>query len=225
MPKTTCTRRSLLLAPLFAAPAARAALAAPVPRGVPASGQLRFQVLRGESPIGTHALGFAVNNDVLTVTITIKIAVNVGPVTVFRYEMQGTENWRDGRFASLNTTTNDDGTHHTVAIRRTNDGLFIQSAGFPDRTVPPLAAPLTHWSMATLSGPLLSPQDGQPIQGAVTQAGTQDVMLADGRSVRATGYDIATHTPTQDWYDAEQIWVGLRAKTSEGSIVNYRRLA
>jgi hypothetical protein len=222
---TAFTRRSLLFSPLFVLPAIRTAVAAPIQAGIPSSRRLNFEVFRGGSPIGTHTLTFAINNDELVVTIDIKIAVNVGPLTVFRYGMQGTEHWRGGRFVALDTTTNDDGDHHTVSIRRTDGGLFIQSAGFPDRTAPPLAAPLTHWSMASLSGPLLSPQDGQPMQATVTAAGAQDVTLADGRSVRATGYNISTHTPTQDWYDAEQIWVGLHAKTKDGSLIDYHRSA
>jgi hypothetical protein len=222
-PPAKLSRRSAVLGALLAIPAARMARAAPVMAGIPANRQLRFQVMRGDSVIGSHALTFSGPDAALTVDIAIKIAVSVGPVTVFRYEMQGRETWTGGQFASLTTTTNDDGKHRAVSIRRAGDGLFVQSAGFPDRTLPGRTTPLTHWSLANLSGPLLSPEDGQPIEGAVTPAGRQTIQLADGRAIAATGYDIAIHTPTRDWYDDDKIWAGLQAKPRDGSVIDYRR--
>jgi hypothetical protein len=185
---------------------------------------LTFDIFRNESRIGTHKLGFTLASDRLVVSIDIKIAVAVGPITVFRYTMAGEEIWQGGRFSALNTTTNDNGEHHMVAIQRANEGLVVQSSGLPPRTLPGQTAPLTHWSVASLSGPLLSPQDGEPMQAAVTPIAPQPIPLADGRAVTAKGFDIATHTPTQDWYDSEQIWVGLRAKIRDGSVTVYRRL-
>jgi hypothetical protein len=61
------------------------------------------------------------------------------------------------------------------------------------------------------------------MQVSVTPAAAQAIALADGRAVRGTGFDITTHTPTQDWYDAEAIWLGLRAKIRDGSVMEYRR--
>jgi hypothetical protein len=195
-----------------------------MPIGVPPSRQLAFEVFRNDSRIGTHALSFTIANDRLVVNIDIKIAVAVGPITVFRYTMAGEEIWQGGRFFALNTTTNDNGEHHQVAIQRTAEGLVVQSSGLPQRTLPGQTAPLTHWSVASLSGPLLSPQDGQPIVASVTPIAPQPIPLADGRAVTAKGFDISTHTPTQDWYDSEQVWVSLRAKIRDGSVTEYRRL-
>ena len=220
---TTLTRRTAVFGALLAIPATRAAWAASAMVGIPANRRLQFQVMRGDSVIGTHALTFTGTDAELNVEIAIKIAVSVGPVTVFRYEMQGRETWLGGQFATLTTTTNDDGKHRNVAIRRVGDGLVVQSAGFPDRTLPGKTTPLTHWSLANLSGPLLSPEDGQPIEGAVTAVGRQNIQLADGRAIAATGYDIAIHTPTRDWYDDSKIWAGLQAKPRDGSVIDYRR--
>jgi hypothetical protein len=195
------------------------------PRGVPTSGKLVFEMVRNGSQIGTHSLNFALAAGRLTVTININTAVNIGPITVSRYTMVGTEVWEDGRFTALNTTTNDDGDHHQVAIRRTGDEFVIQSSGLPTRTQSGNAAPLTHWSLASLMGPLLNPQDGQPMPARITPIGTRGVQLADGRTVRGTGYDIEFHTPTQDWYDTDGIWLGLQAKIRDGSLLDYRRLS
>ena len=218
-PIPALTRRAVLLSPLLALPAA----AAPVMEGVPPGRRLQFQVMRGDSVIGSHALSFSVDGDALTVTIAVRIAVSMGPVTVFRYEMQATETWSSGQFVGLTSTTNDDGKHRQVSIRRNGDGLSVQSAGFPARTLPGGTTPLTHWSMATLTGQLFSPEDGQPVVGRVSPAGRQTVRLADGQAVPATCFDLAIHTPTRDWYDERQLWVALQARTRDGSVVDYRR--
>ena len=218
------TRRSLMLGPLLTVPVVPRALGASMPAGIPPSRQLAFEVFRNDSRIGTHTLGFTLANDRLVVSIDIKIAVAVGPITVFRYTMAGEEIWQGGRFAALNTATNDNGEHHQVTIQRAGESLVVQSSGLPQRTLPGQTAPLTHWSVASLTGPLLSPQDGQPMVVSVTPIAPQPIPLADGRAVTAKGFDIATHTPTQDWYDSEQIWVGLRAKIRDGSVTEYRRL-
>jgi hypothetical protein len=223
-PSAFLTRRSLMLGSVLALPLVPRAFAASMPGSIPPARRLAFEVYRDASPIGTHTLGFAVAGDHLTVRIDIKIAVDVGPITVFRYTMAGEETWQGDRFVALTTATNDNGEHHHVEIQRDGDALVIQSSGLPNRTVPSPYAPLTHWSSAVLSGPLLSPQDGQPMQVSVKPVGAQAVALADGRSVRATGFDITTHTPTQDWYDPDGVWVGLRAKIRDGSMMEYRRL-
>jgi hypothetical protein len=224
-PIAKLSRRSVVLGSLLAVPATRVAWGAPVVTGIPANRRLQFQIMRGDSVIGSHVLTFNGSEAALTVDIAIKTAVSVGPVTVFRYEMQGRETWTNGQFAGLTTTTNDDGKHRSVSIRRSGDGLFVQSAGFPDRTLPGHITPLTHWLLANLSGPMLSPEDGQPIEGAVTPAGRQNIQLADGRAIPATGYDIAIHTPTRDWYDDNKVWAGLQAKPRDGSTIEYRRTA
>ena len=204
---------------------AQRAVAAQTIRGVPPGGRLMFNVTRKGSQIGTHNLGFTESNGQLLVTIEIKTAVTVGPITVFRYEMSGTEMWEGGRFTALNTITNDDGEHHTLAIRRTGEQLVIETSNLPTRTESARASPLTHWSAAGLTGPLISPQDGRPMPGRVTPIGAETVQGADGRLIHVTGFDLAIKTPTQDWYDANGLWAGLRAHIQDGSTVDYQRLA
>ena len=218
-------RRALMLSALFASSTLSRAFAAAAITGVPPSHRIEFEVLRNGSKIGTHTLSFAVEPDHMVVTIAIRIAVSVGPIVVYRYEMDGEEVWQDGRFTTLDTTTNDNGTHHKVAIRRMADGLEVKSSGFPDSIAAPRAAPLTHWSAAALSGPLLSPQDGQAIQGTISPLGLVTLKQPDGRTIQATAFDLKVRTPTEDWYDANQIWVGLRAMIRDGSTMEYQRQA
>jgi hypothetical protein len=210
-----------LLAPLLAA-GPQGARAETLPVGIPPSRRIAFEVLRNGGPIGTHILTFKPTDNRLTVAIDIHIAAGIGPVTLYRYDMQGTEVWENGQFSALDTTTNDDGTRHVVAMRRAEAGIRVQSTGFPDLTIPTDTLPLTHWYEPALGGPLVSPQDGQPMKATISSAGSRAIILPNGRTVSARGYHIASKTPVQDWFDSEKIWVGLHADAKDGSSIDYK---
>jgi hypothetical protein len=191
--------------------------------GIPANGRLAFAAFRNDSPIGTHTLDFATSGDALTVTIRVHFTVGFGPITLYRYDMQGTERWAGGRFIALDTQTDDDGTAHRVTVRREGAGLRVQSVGRPDQMLDGAALPLTHWAVACMSAPLFNPQDGVPIPDRSTPEGPQTITLPDGRSIAARSYRLNGVMAIQDWYDEHQIWVQLRAKAKDGSQIEYRR--
>ena len=191
--------------------------------GVPANSRLAFAAFRNDSPIGTHTLDFATVGDALTVTIRVHFTVGFGPITLYRYDMQGTEHWVGGRFVALDTQTDDDGTAHRVTVRREGAGLRVQSLGRPDQMLDGAALPLTHWAVACMSAPLFNPQDGVPITDRTTREGAQMITLPDGRSITAHAYRLSGTMPIQDWYDESQIWVQLKARVKDGSQIEYRR--
>jgi hypothetical protein len=208
---------------LMAAGLATLATRARAASGIPGNGRLAFAVFRNDSPIGTHTLDFAAAGDALTVTIRVHFTVGFGPITLYRYDMQGTERWAGGRFAALDTQTDDDGTAHRVTVRREGGGLRVQSVGKPDRMLDGAALPLTHWAVACMSAPLFNPQDGVPITDRTTPEGAQTITLPDGRSIAARAYCLNGAMAIQDWYDDSQIWVQLKAKAKDGSQIEYRR--
>ena len=214
-------RRGLMAAGL--ATFATAARATALPPGVPASGRLAFAAFRNDSAIGTHTLDFAMAGDALTVTIRVHFTVGFGPITLYRYDMQGTERWTGGRFVALDTQTDDDGTPHRVTVRREAAGLRVQSLGKADQMLSGTALPLTHWAVACMSAPLFNPQNGEVIADRVAPEGPQTITLLDGRSIAAKSYRLSGAMAIQDWYDDSQIWVQLRAKAKDGSEIEYRR--
>ena len=192
------------------------------PAGVPPSGRIAFEAFRAGSRIGSHVLEFSQTGDALTVRLDIRFAVGLGPITLYRYTMQGLEQWVGGRFTALETETNDDGTPHRVSVSRNGGGLLVRSSGAPDRHLSANTLPLTHWAIAAMSAPLFNPQDGKPMDCRVTPAGATAVTLPGGRVVGAQEYAMTGEVSLQDWYDAQQMWVMLQAKGKDGVEIIYR---
>ena len=194
------------------------------PAGVPVAGPLTFQVSRNGSPIGTHSLDFAQDGDTTTVRIDAAFRIGFGFITLYRYRHQGVEIWRGGTFASLHTTTNDNGTAFEMRADRVPSGIRIQATGLADRIAASGTLPLTHWSVAAMASPLFNPQTGKMLRETCKPQGPGTVKLADGRAIRATSYALAGEAPMQDWYDSAKLWAALDGQGKDGSQINYRRI-
>ena len=160
----------------------------------------------------------------MRVAIDAQFRVGFGPITLFRYTHQGVEQWRGGRFYSLVTETDDNGTRHSVNAQRGPDGIVIKAAGQPDVLAPETALPLTHWSVAAMKTRLFNPETGKMLEETARAAGAGTVTLADGQAIPATGYTLAGEAPIKDWYDDSGMWAALDAVGRDGSHIAYRRV-
>jgi hypothetical protein len=213
-------RRALLAAPL-----ALAAARARAGTGEPVSGRLGFSVVRKGSEIGTHALTFRRAGAVLEVQIDVRMAIGIGPITLFRYRHTGVETYREDRFAELATTTDNDGEALHVTARREAAGVVVDSSKLGRQTLPAAALPLTHWNIANMAAPLFNPQDGKPMDLTVAPRGTTRVALASGAEVSASEFALTGEATLEDWYDTSDVWTALRATLKDGSVLEYRRIA
>jgi hypothetical protein len=191
--------------------------------GYPATDSLNFQVSRNGAPIGTHKLEFSRAGRDLTVHIDAAFRVGFGFITFYRYHHVGVERWRDGHFDSLETTTNDNGREFQVLARRTPGGVTIQATGVPDQTVAEDTLPLTHWAMAAMTAPLFNPETGKMLRETARPRGAKMIDLANGTSIKATGFTLKGDAPIEDWYDDSQVWAALDAVGQDGSRISYRR--
>ena len=194
------------------------ALAAPPPR-------LMFEIWRNGRKIGSHAVSIVGGSGSQTVTITAELLVKLGPIPLFRYRHDAKEVWRDGHFMELTTLTVSNGRRQSVTARREGESIAIAMGAGAAITAPGDAHPLTHWNPAVLNGPLFNPQDGTLMHESVARAPDQTVRLADGRTVSATRYALTGKAEITDWYDLQQSWTALRGRVSDGSYVDYRRIA
>jgi hypothetical protein len=211
----------------LAAPMAGRAAAADIPEGVPASGSLRFEIWRKGSLIGHHEMRFNRHDSALAIESQVEMSAGWGPFTFYRYRHHGIERWAGGAFADLSTHTNDNGKILTVTAARTAQDVTIdatKNAKHADWTMPPTALPLTHWNKAAMTRPIFNPQTGKPIKQAFQPRGIDTIALADGRQVRAHHYFLPAKVRLDEWYDAQGLWVGLRAVVKDGSVLEYRRM-
>ena len=96
-------RSTLLTASLgFAAltPTAFAQDPSPSPQ---AGEEIVFDVYRkGDVEFGSHTVSFSEDGGDLIATTSIRLRAGLGPVTVFRYEHDNTERWRDDQRSNPN---------------------------------------------------------------------------------------------------------------------------
>ena len=195
--------------------------AAPGMSGVPADDRISFRVMRNGSDIGFHTLRFTPQPNGLNIRITVRIAVSLGPITLFRYQLDGVEQWHDGRVVRLTASTDDDGTHETMQATRGAQGLWVTGNKIARYLAPPDALPATHWNEAELDAPWINPQDGRLLHPTVTPLGPGPVEIAPGRNATEQRFDISGDVHMQICYTQAHRWAGLTFNARDGSLVRY----
>jgi len=197
-------------------------LALPGPSGaatVPSDGALKFDVLRGGKTIGSHIMTFADGGQ--SVDIKTKIAVKVVFITVYRFELDAHEDWKDGKLAALTSTSNNDGVKHTLSAKASGAGLAVTVDGKVTQADASII-PATLWREDTVNqSVLLNALDGSELNISVADKG-QDFVEVAGAMVKAHHYVLSGDLERELWYDAKGVLVHIRLTGSDGSAVDYR---
>jgi len=196
-------RRELIMAGAGLMLAPGAALAAMPPR-------LAFAVFRNGSKVGEHVVQFSGDDAARTATTSVAMTVKVGPVPVYKYKHSAVEKWVDGKWVSVETTTNGNGKVTNVTARQM--GSYVQING-PAGAVrgPANALPLSHWNQGNFGKPLFNQQEGKMLKVTCTQ-------------VKAGHWQVRGEAEIDDFYDAAGAWTGLKGKLEDGSSMEYRRI-
>ncbi|MEH6696986.1 MAG: DUF6134 family protein [Hyphomonas sp.] len=203
---------TLLAVPAWAdnTPAPSPANTMEAPSWQPKNGdRIAFDVLRKGKPFGTHTVSFAVDPDgTLTATTDVRLKAGLGPITVFRYELDATETWKDGTLVALKGAVDDDGKDGTVTAAREGDVLEVKGTEYTGEA--PLGIlPSSHWNFAqTTAKQLLSTEDGELLKVKVIDKGMDTVSVA-GKSVEARHYLMDSAIDVDLWYDDQGRWVKL----------------
>lgn len=207
--------------------AATAPAFAQYPDIAPADGErIVFDVYRGNSEFGTHELSFTRNGDGLEVDIAIRLRAGFGPITVFRYEHDSTEVWRDGRLVSLDARTLKDGDTYEVSAGSVDGALAVDGEG-PDRgsfetRYDPGILPSSHWhGYPDGTYPLLNTEFGTELGVEVVYIGREEIE-ADGRTIMAEHYRLNSELQLDIWFDENGRWAKC-AFTARGQDITYVR--
>ena len=171
---------------------------------------LAFAVFRNDAKIGEHHVVFAGEGEALTATTEAEMVVRLGPVPVFKYRHHAVEAVRSGAFANLETRTTANGKLEHVVAERTAGGVDVDCpAG--RLTLAANVSPMNHWNLKAFPGPFFNPETGKLMRVSVTRAGP-------GR------WAIRGEVEMDDVYDDQGAWLAARAKATDGSTVEYRRI-
>ncbi len=197
-----------------AAPAAAAdGLDTPPPQ------RLAFDVTRGGKAFGRHVVDFARDGDSLTVTVDVDLQVRFGPFTPFTYRHDVREVWRDGVLETLTATTLKGGDVFGVEVERVGSTLAVTGPAY-EGPASLATIPTTWWNKGVLTlGELLNTETGALMPVTVTEVGAETVIAA-GRPVATTKYEVVGTTTVELWYDADGRWVKC-AFDGRGARVEY----
>lgn len=190
---------------------------------VPPAGRLAFRIMRQGSKIGEHVSTFEVKDDLLTICASAEIVVHLMGIPVFRYAHQAVERWQAGRFMSLETKTNDDGTHFWVRVEREAAGLAVLGSVQPRYVAPAEALAMTHWNRAELSVPKINPQKGDLLRPKVADRGVERIPSAAGGPIAAHRYNFTGQAILDVWYDTDEHWAALAFLGGDQSLITLER--
>ena len=184
---------------------------------------LKFAVYRDDSEIGTHSLVFHHKDDALDVSIKTDIAVKVPliGITLYHFEHEGHEIWKNGALAALQSKTDEDGTAHHLTVQRDGSKLDVDGDGRTG-TSDPSIIPASLWNHGIVdSSVLLNTLDGREMDVAIAEKGTDEVMVG-GNPVLARHFVISGGLQREVWYDADKRLVKVQFVGKDGSTITYR---
>ena len=185
--------------------------------------RLDFAVYRDDSEIGTHSYVFHRKNDALDVTIKTNIAVKVPLVgiTLYHFEHEEHETWKNGSLAALQSKTDEDGTAHHLTVKRDGSKLDVDGDGRTG-TSDPSIIPASLWNHGLVdSSVLLNTLDGREMKIDVAKKGTDEVMVG-GSPVQARHFVISGGLKREVWYDGDERLVKVQFVGKDGSTITYR---
>lgn len=182
--------------------------------------KLIYKVLRKGDVIGRHEVEFENEHDgTLKVEIETDVKVKLAFVTVYRFEHEGKEMWRDGNLVSYRSKTNDDGKRKFLQLSGSRQSVTAEgSAGRFEFSQPVMPASL--WHNATINqSALMNTLDGHMMAVSIAEVG-EDMIWAGGQNIQAMHYVMTGDLEREMWYANGRL-VHLRFKGSDGSTIDY----
>ncbi len=169
----------------------------PLPAIAATSASRSFRIIRDGSDIGTHTLSATKGPNGFEIDITIRIAVKLLGITVYRYEMDNREVWSGGKLQSIQSRVNDDGTDDFVTARRENGKLMIDGSSFTGEA-PDGIVTTSYYNKAFLDRrPWMSTQSGRLLSISVAKGGP-------------SAYKVSGDLVTTLEYDERGEWINSR---------------
>ena len=185
-----------------------------------------FDVLRKGERFGDHSITLDQREDGLHVSVSIRLKVKFAFVTVFRYEHDNHEVWRDGRLVSLSSTTNRNGTDLFVEARRVDGGYEIETKDGTTRVEAETGLmPTSYWHPGTPDRDrLLNTQTGKVMAMSVTAGDITQVEGPGDTAIEARRYHLKSESTEFDlWYDADRCLAKIQFQApNDGSTIRYR---
>lgn len=197
-------------------------------RPEPGDGErIEFDVFReGDTRFGTHEVVFERDGEDILASISIRLRAGLGPITVFRYEHDSTERWRDAQLVGMRGRTLKDGETYDVEVSLTPEGLAVvgrepEGAIFETLASPDLLSS-SHWrGYPQDMESMLNTEHGTLMDTVVEYLGQTEIE-GDGGMIEVDHYRLRSSLTVDLYYDQNGRWAGC-AFDARGQAVRYVR--
>lgn len=189
--------------------------------GMPRDGVLAFDIVRNGEAIGTHTYRFRTEGERTEVEIRTEIDYRLLFIPVYRFEHESHEVWESNYLASLESSTNDNGTPVRVRVTRDEDSLMVvgeDGTMHVDREV----IPASLWNRLVLDRNQLLMTTSGNVKSAQVQYVGEETIEVRGEKRMARHFRLTGQFSRDLWYDDEDdVLVRVRFEASDGSTVQY----
>ncbi len=184
------------------------------------SGEWDFRVLLDGREIGRHRYLLDDNGPERMLRSEADFDVRLLSFSLYRYQHEAVERWRDGCLVALDSRTEANGKLTEVRARTETDGLAVSRADGRSRH-PGCVMSFAYWDPRILeSTVLLNSQTGTLTPVDVSALGTE-LRIVRGREVQAERHRIRGPELEIDLWYADGRWVALEAPAAGGRRLQY----
>jgi hypothetical protein len=184
------------------------------------TGRVEFEVLRNGQPFGRHSVVVSESAGRITARSAVDLRVAAGPVTLFRYEHDCVETWREGALAALECATLKEGRRLSVRATQAGDQLIVNgTAG--DIQLPADVRPTSWWIRPPADADfMLDTETGARLPLRISRLGRETIAVG-GQRIAADRIRVEGTVVVDLWYDEGGRWVGC-AFNVRGQRIEYR---
>jgi len=177
---------------------------------------IEFDIYRNNKHIGKHVFSFKKIDGQLAIESKINFKIKKLGVVLYKYNVKGTEYYKDGKLIKFTSKTNQNGKKKYVNIKADGDELIIDGSSFKGRVTSEYLLG-TWWNHSIVNAKAqISAVSGRIIKQKVTFIGTETLNI-NGKSYDTLHFNFSSTDKnlskdkklnTNVWYDEKTLnWV------------------
>ncbi len=185
--------------------------------------EIKFDIYRNNKNIGQHIFLFKKEDDLITVQSEIKFEIKKFGVILYKYHVNGTEYYKDGKLIKFNSKTDQNGKKKYVNLKLENNELVIDGSSFKGNVSTDFLLG-TWWNHSLVKAPAqISAVSGRIIEQNVKFIGKEKVKT-DFKTFNTLHFNFSSSDSklkkdkrlnTDVWYEEDTLnWVKATFKKS-----------
>ena len=178
--------------------------------------KIEFDIYRNNKHIGKHIFSFKKSDNEIAVESEINFEIKKFGVVLYKYNVKGTEYYRDGKLIKFNSKTNQNGKEKYVNLKAEGKDLVIDGSSFKGKVSQEYLLG-TWWNHSIVKAPAqISAVSGRIIKQKVTFLGKEKIKLGN-KVFKTLHFNFSSidkklkeskRLNTDVWYDEETLnWV------------------